>query len=307
MKVLIATDKPFAKVAVDGIRSIIEKAGYELALLEGYTEKSQLIDAVKDVDAMIIRSDKATAEVIDAAKNLKIIVRAGAGFDNIDLAACTERNIVAMNTPGQNSNAVAELVISLMIFGARNMYNGTSGKEIHGKKLGVHAYGNIGRIVARYAKGFGMDVYAFDPFVTDKSIFANDGVKEVSSMEELYSTCDYVSLHIPATAQTTNSINFELLSKMPKGAVLINSARKEVICEQGLAKLMEERQDFKYLTDIKPSNHAELMEKYPARYFASPVKIGAQTSEANINAGLASANQIVAFFKSGDKKFQVNK
>lgn len=307
MKVLIATDKPFAKIAVDGIRNIIESAGYELALLEGYTEKTQLLEAVKDVDAMIIRSDKATAEVIEAAKNLKVIVRAGAGFDNIDLEACTARGIVAMNTPGQNSNAVAELVLSLMIFSARNMFNGTSGKEIHGKKIGVHAYGNIGRIVARYAKGFGMEVYAFDPFVADKTIFTADGVTEVSSVEELYSTCDYVSLHIPATPKTVKSINYELLSKMPKGATLVNTARKEVICEEGLAKLMEERADFKYVTDIKPSIHAELIEKYPSRYFATPVKSGAQTSEANINAGLASANQIVAFFKEGNKCFQVNK
>ena len=307
MKVLIATDKPFAKVAVDGIRNIIEGAGYELVLLESYTEKSQLLEAVKDVDAMIIRSDKATAEVIEAAKNLKVIVRAGAGYDNIDLEACTARGIVAMNTPGQNSNAVAELVLALMIYSARNMFNGTSGKEIHGKKIGVHAYGNIGRIVARYAKGFGMEVYAFDPFVADKSIFANDGVTEVASVEELYSTCDYVSLHIPATPKTVKSINFELLSTMPKGATLINTARKEVICEEGMLKMMAERADFKYITDIMPSAHAELLEKYPTRYFASPKKMGAQTSEANVNAGLASGNQIVALFKDGDKRYQVNK
>ena len=307
MKVLIATDKPFAKIAVDGIRNIIEGAGYELVLLEGYTEKAQLIEAVSDVDAMIIRSDKATAEVIEAAKNLKVIVRAGAGYDNIDLEACTARGIVAMNTPGQNSNAVAELVLAMMIYSARNMFNGTSGKEIHGKKIGVHAYGNVGRIVARYAKGFGMEVYAFDPFVADKSIFANDGVTEVTSVEELYSTCDYVSLHIPATPKTVKSINFELLSKMPKGATLINTARKEVICEEGMVKMMAERADFKYITDIMPSVHAELLEKYPTRYFASPKKMGAQTSEANVNAGLASGNQIVALFKDGDKRYQVNK
>ena len=307
MKVLIATDKPFAKIAVDGIRNIIEGAGYELVLLESYTEKSQLLEAVKDVDAMIIRSDKATAEVIEAAKNLKVIVRAGAGYDNIDLEACTARGIVAMNTPGQNSNAVAELVLALMIYSARNMFNGTAGKEIHGKKIGVHAYGNIGRIVARYAKGFGMEVYAFDPFVADKSIFANDGVTEVTSVEELYSTCDYVSLHIPATPKTVKSINFELLSTMPKGATLINTARKEVICEEGMLKMMAERADFKYITDIMPGAHAELLEKYPTRYFASPKKMGAQTSEANVNAGLASGNQIVALFKDGDKRYQVNK
>lgn len=306
MKVLIATDKPFAKKAVDGIRQIVEGAGFELALLEGYTENAQLLEAVADVDAMIIRSDKATAEVIDAAKNLKIIVRAGAGYDNIDLAACSARGIVAMNTPGQNSNAVAELVISLMIFGARNMFNGTSGTEIHGKKLGIHAYGNIGRIVARYAKGFGMEVYAFDPYVADKSLFSSLGVTEVDSAEELYSTCDYVSLHIPATAETKNSINLELLSKMPKGATLVNTARKEVICEAGLEKMLEGG-NFKYITDIMPSSNSELAAKYPKQYFSTPKKLGAQTSEANINAGLASANQIVAFLKNGDTTFQVNK
>lgn len=306
MKVLIATDKPFAKIAVDGIRSIVEGAGFELALLEGYTENAQLLEAVADVDAMIIRSDKATAEVIDAAKNLKIIVRAGAGFDNIDLAACTARGIVAMNTPGQNSNAVAELVISLMIFGARNMFNGTAGTEIAGKKLGIHAYGNIGRIVARYAKGFGMEVYAFDPYVADKSLFSALGVIEVDSVEELYSTCDYVSLHIPATPETKNSINLELLSKMPKGATLVNTARKEVICEAGIEKMLEGG-NFKYITDIMPSSHSELAAKYPKQYFSTPKKLGAQTSEANINAGLASANQIISFLKDGDKTYQVNK
>lgn len=307
MKVLIATDKPFAKVAVDGIKSIVDAAGYELVLLEGYTENSQLLAAVKDVDAMIIRSDKATKEVVDAAKNLKIIVRAGAGYDNIDLAACTANGVVAMNTPGQNSNAVAELVLAMMIYGARNMFNGTSGKEIAGKKLGVHAYGNVGRIVAKYAKGFGMDVYAFDPFVSDKSIFAKDGVKELTSVEELYKTCDYVSLHIPATPSTVNSINFDLLNKMPKGATLINTARKEVVNEADMAKLLETRTDFKYLSDVMPSNHAELIEKYSARYYSTPKKMGAQTSEANVNAGIAAAEQIVAFFKTGDKKYQVNK
>ncbi len=307
MKVLIATSKPFAKVAVDGIKDIFAKAGYEVALLENYKEQAELVAAAADCDAMIIRSDKATEEVIKAAKNLKVIVRAGAGYDNIDLAACTANGVVAMNTPGQNSNAVAELVIAMMIYGARNMFNGTSGKEVHGKKLGVHAYGNVGKLVARYAKGLGMEVCAFDPFITDAKVFEADGVKQITNLEELYSTCDYVSLHIPAVPATIKSINYDLLSKMPKGATLLNSARKEVIDEAGLAKLMEDRQDFKYVCDVMPDIHAELNEKYPARYFSTPKKMGAQTSEANVNAGLAAANQIVDFFVTGNKKFQVNK
>ena len=305
-KVLVATDKPFAKVAVDGIRQIVEKAGYELKLLEKYTEHSDFIKAVADVDAVIIRSDLANRSVIDAGKNLKIIVRAGAGYDNIDLAAATEHKVVAMNTPGQNSNAVAELALGMMVFMARNSFNGTSGSELRGKTLGIHAYGNVGRYVATIAKGFGMEVYAFDPYVASDAI-AKDGVKPVASVEELYSKCQYISLHIPANAQTKKSIGFDLLSKMPKGATLVNTARKEVIDEEGLLKIFAERPDFKYLSDIEPENKAEIEANYAGRYFFTPKKMGAQTSEANINAGLAAANQIVDFLERGVTTYQVNK
>jgi len=305
MKILIATDKPFAKVAVDGIRKEIETAGFELVLLEKYTEKQQLLDAVADVNAVIIRSDIIDAEVIGAAKNLKIIVRAGAGFDNVDLAAATKAGICVMNTPGQNSNAVAELVFGLLIYAVRNFYNGSSGTELKDKKLGIHAYGNVGRNVARIAKGFGMEVYAFDAYAPAEFI-ENDGVKALNSAEELYALCDVVSLHIPATAETKKSINYALLDKMPKGAVLVNTARKEVIDEAEMVKFMDARTDFKYLTDILPDNHAEMQEKFPTRYFATPKKIGAQTAEANTNAGIAAAKQIVGFLVNGEEKFRVN-
>lgn len=303
-KVLIATDKPFAPVAVNGIREIVEAQGYQLVLLEKYTSQDELIAAVADVDAMIIRSDKATQEVIDAAKNLKVIVRAGAGYDNIDLNACTAKGIVAMNTPGQNSNAVAELALGLMVYMARNYYNGKSGVELKGKKIGVHAYGNVGQNVGRIARGFGMEVYAFDPYMTDEQIKAA-GATPLHSAEELYSTCQYISLHIPATAETKKSINYDLLKTMPKGAVLVNTARKEVIDEEGLSKLMEERSDFHYITDIAPD--CDCFQKFEGRFYATPKKMGAQTEEANVNAGLAAARQIVDFFEKGDKKFQVNK
>ncbi|WP_315283670.1 NAD(P)-dependent oxidoreductase [Prevotella pallens] len=305
MKVLIATEKPFAAAAVEGIRKEIEGAGHELALLEKYTEKAQLLDAVKDVDALIIRSDKATAEVFDAAKNLKIVVRAGAGYDNIDLAAATAHNVVAENTPGQNSNAVAELVLGLLVYGARNFYNGKSGSELMGKKLGILAFGNVGRNVARIAKGFNMDVYAYDAFCPKEVIEAAD-VKAVDNQEDLFETCDIVSLHIPATPETKQSINYALVNKMSKGATLINTARKEVINEPELIKLMAEREDLKFITDIKPDADAEFA-KFEGRYFSTPKKMGAQTAEANINAGIAAAKQINAFFANGDTKFQVNK
>ena len=305
MKVLIATDKPFAKVAVDGIRKEIEAAGFELALLEKYTEKAQLLDAVKDANAIIIRSDIIDAEVLDAAKELKIVVRAGAGYDNVDLAAATAHNVCVMNTPGQNSNAVAELALGMMVYAVRNFYNGTSGTELMGKKLGIHAYGNVGRNVARVAKGFGMEVYAFDPFMTDEQIKAA-GATPLHSAEEMYAMCDYVSLHIPATEKTKKSINYELLNRMPKGAVLINTARKEVINEEELVKLMADRPDFKYISDIAPDNAAEYAQ-FEGRYFFTPKKMGAQTEEANVNAGLAAARQIVAFLEHGDAKFKVNK
>ena len=306
MKVLIATEKPFAKVAVDGIREVVEKAGYTLALLEKYTDKQQLLDAVADADAIIIRSDIVDNEVLDAAKQLKIVVRAGAGFDNIDLAAATAHGVVAMNTPGQNSNAVAELALGLMVMAVRNFYNGTSGTELKGKKLGIHAFGNVGRNVARIAKGFGMDIYAYDAFCPDEAMLKED-VTPLHSAEELYKTCNVVSLHIPATAETKNSINYALLSQMPKGALLVNTARKEVINEDELIQLMQDRADFKYVTDIMPAADMKFKTLFEGRYFATPKKMGAQTAEANINAGIAAANQIVDFFTTGNTCFQVNK
>ena len=306
MKILVATEKPFAADAVQKIKQVIDNAGFEFILFEKYTDKSQLLNAVKEANAIIIRSDEIDAEVLDAAKQLKIVVRAGAGYDNVDLNAATAHGVVVMNTPGQNANAVAELVFGLMVYAVRNMYDGNSGTELMGKKLGIHAYGNVGRNVARIAKGFGMDVYAYDAFVPAGAI-EKDGVKALASVDELYAKCQFVSLHIPATAETKNSINFALLEKMPKKAVLINTARKEVINEADLVKLMEARPDFKYLTDIMPSNDAELKAKFPQRYFTTPKKMGAQTSEANNNAGIAAANQIVDFFKTGNKTFQVNK
>ncbi len=304
-KVLIATEKPFSKVAVDGIRAVTDKAGYELALLEKYTEKAQLLDAVKDADALIVRSDKVDAEVIAAAKQLKIVVRAGAGFDNLDLQACTARNIVAMNTPGQNANSVAELVFGMLVYGVRNFFNGTSGTELLGKKLGILAFGNVGRNVARVAKGFGMQVYAYDAFCPKEAIEAA-GVAAVNSQEELFEQCDIVSLHIPATPETRQSINYDLVGKLKKGGILVNTARKEVIDEPGLLKLMEERTDLKYLTDIKPDMDAEFAEKVAGRYFSTPKKMGAQTAEANVNAGIAAANQIVGFLEQGIQKFKLN-
>jgi len=306
MKVLIATDKPFAKIAVDGIRKEIEAAGFELVLLEKYTEKQQLLDAVADANAIIIRSDIIDAEVIAAAKELKIVVRAGAGYDNVDLVAATNAGVTVMNTPGQNANAVAELVFGLLVYAVRNFYNGTSGTELLGKKLGIHAYGNVGRNVARIAKGFGMELYAFDAFCPAE-VIEKDGVKAVSSVEELYSVSDIVSLHIPATAETKKSINAALLGRMPKGAVLVNTARKEVIDEAQMLEFMTARPDFKYVTDIEPGNNAEMTEKLAGRYFTTPKKMGAQTSEANINAGIASAKQIVDFLTTGNQQFRVNK
>ncbi len=306
MKVLIATDKPFAKVAVDGIRKEIEAAGFELALLEKYTEKAQLLDAVKDANAIIIRSDIIDAEVLDAAKELKIVVRAGAGYDNVDLEAATAHQVCVMNTPGQNANAVAELALGMMVYAVRNFYNGTSGTELMGKKLGIHAYGNVGRNVARIARGFGMEIYAYDAFCP-KEVMKSEGVIVCDSADELYKACDVVSLHIPATAETKNSINYALLNGMPKGGLLVNTARKEVINEAEVLKLMADRPDFKYVTDIMPAAHAEFAEKFAGRYFATPKKMGAQTAEANINAGIAAAKQIVGFLKDGCEKFRVNK
>ena len=305
MKVLVATEKPFAAAAVNGIKAEIEGAGNELVLLEKYTEKAQLLDAVKDVDAMIIRSDKVDAEVLDAAKNLKIVVRAGAGYDNIDLAAATAHKVIAENTPGQNSNAVAELVFGLLVYAVRNFYNGKSGSELLGKKLGILAFGNVGRNVARIAKGFGMDVYAYDAYCP-KDVIEAAGVKAVDSQDALFEVSDIVSLHIPATPETTKSINYALVNKLPKGGILVNTARKEVINEEELLKLMAEREDLKYVSDIMPVADADF-QKFEGRYFSTPKKMGAQTAEANINAGIAAAKQTNAYFKDGCTKFQVNK
>lgn len=306
MKVLVATEKPFAKVAVDGIREVVEQAGYSLVLLEKYTEKQQLLDAVADADALIIRSDVVDAEVLDAAKQLKIVVRAGAGYDNIDLAAASSHGVVAMNTPGQNSNAVAELALGMMVYAVRNFYNGTSGSELKGKKLGIHAFGNVGRNVARIAQGFGMEVYAYDAFCPDEAMTAA-GVTPLHSAEELYSTCHIVSLHIPATPETKQSINHDLVNRMPKGGILVNTARKEVIHEDELIQLMQERSDLKYITDIMPAADMKFRTLFEGRYFATPKKMGAQTAEANINAGIAAAKQIVDFIENGNTRFQVNK
>ncbi|WP_308273671.1 NAD(P)-dependent oxidoreductase [Prevotella sp.] len=305
MKILVATEKPFAAAAVNGIKAEIEGAGNELALLEKYTDKQQLLDAVADADALIIRSDKVTPEVLDAAKQLKIVVRAGAGYDNVDCVYAKEKGVVVENTPGQNSNAVAELVFGLLVYGVRNFYNGKSGSELMGKKLGILAFGNVGRNVARIAKGFGMEVYAYDAFCPKEAIEAA-GVTAVDSQDALLENCDVVSLHIPATPETKQSINAALVGKMKKNAILINTARKEVINEPELLKLMEERTDIKYITDIMPDADADFR-KFEGRYFSTPKKMGAQTAEANINAGIAAAKQINAFFKDGCTKFQVNK
>ena len=305
MKVLVATEKPFASTAVNGIRKEIEGAGHELVLLEKYTDVQQLLDAVKDADAMIVRSDNVTPAVLDAAKQLKIVVRAGAGYDSIDTAYAKTKGVVIENTPGQNSNAVAELVFGLLVYAVRNFFNGKSGTELMGKKLGILAFGNVGRNVARVAKGFGMDVYAYDAYCTAEQI-ESDGVKAVSSPSALFELCDVVSLHIPATPETTKSINYELVNKLPKGGILVNTARKEVINEEELLKLMAERQDIKFITDIKPSAD-EQFAQFEGRYFSTPKKMGAQTSEANTNAGIAAAKQINAFFNEGCTKYQVNK
>jgi D-3-phosphoglycerate dehydrogenase len=305
-KVLVATDKPFAAIAVKGIRKVVEEAGFELVLLENYTSQDDFINAVADVDAIIIRSDKADKAVIEAGNKLKIIVRAGAGYDNIDLQAATIKGIVAMNTPGQNSNAVAELALGMMVYYARGFFNGKSGAELLGKKLGIHAYGFVGKNVARIAKGFGMEVFAFDPFLSRQDI-ERDGIKWVGTVEELYSTCHYVSLHIPANSLTKQSINFTLLSKMPSPACLVNTARAEVINESDLVKMFQERKDFAYLSDVEPINKSDIELDFKSRFYCTPKKMGAQTEEANVNAGIAAARQIVNFIKNGDKTFQVNK
>ena len=306
MKILVATQKPFAKAAVDGIRQIAEENGHTLALLEKYPGEAELLEAVADADALIVRSDKVTAAVVEAAKNLKIVVRAGAGFDNLDLAACTAHGVVAMNTPGQNSNAVAELAIGLMIFMARTQFTPATGSELQGKRLGVQAYGNVGRLVGQKASALGMEISALDPFLTDEQIVAG-GARPVHSLEELYASSDYLSIHIPALPSTIKSIGYDLIAKMPKGATLVNTARKEVMDEDGLFRALEERPDLKYVADVMPDNYDKLTKHFGHRVFATPKKMGAQTAEANVNAGLAAARQIVDFFATGNTKFQVNK
>lgn len=306
MKVLLATQKPFAATAVKGIREIVEAAGHELVLLEKYENQSDFVAAVSDVEAIIVRSDKVTAEVVEAAKKLKIVVRAGAGFDNLDLEACTKAGVVAMNTPGQNSNAVAELAIALMIFMARTQFTPATGSEVEGKTLGIQAFGNVGRLVGKKAAALGMKVKAIDPFLKPEQIVAG-GAEPAKDLAELYGTSDFVSIHIPATPETIGSIGYDLLMKMPKGATLVNTARKEVIDEAGLEKALEERPDLKYVADVAPDNLAVLQEKFGLRVFATPKKMGAQTSEANVNAGLAAARQIVDFFATGNTRFQLNK
>jgi len=305
-KILVATEKPFAKVAVEGMKKIIEDAGFKMALLENYSQKAELLKVAADADAIIIRSDIIDSDVIDVAKKLKIVVRAGAGYDNIDLAAAKAKGVVAMNTPGQNSNAVAELAVGMMVYAARNNFNGSSGTELKGKKLGLHAFGHVGKAVAVIAHGFGMEIYAFDPFVDKKTIEA-EGIHYLDNVSDLYKTCQYVSLHMPAKAETKKSINFELLSLMPKGATLINTARKEVIDEEGLLKMYAERPDFKYVSDVEPDCKGLIAEKFSGRFYFTPKKMGAQTSEANNNAGIAAARQIVNFFTKNDTTFQVNK
>ena len=307
MKVLIATEKPFAKAAVDGMVEILEGAGHTVVRLEKYTDKTQLLDAVADVDALIVRSDKITCDVLAAASNLKIVVRAGAGYDNVDCCDAKARGVVVMNTPGQNSNAVAELAIAMMIFMSRNCFTPGTGCEVKGKTLAIHAYGNVGRLVGCKGKALGMNVIAYDPFVADSSVFECDGVEKVDSVEELYRRADFLSLHIPATPQTKGSIGYELLTSMPKGATLVNTARKEVIDEAGLCKALSEREDLKYVSDVAPECCCQMNEQFGKRVFATPKKMGAETAEANINAGLAAARQIVDFFETGNTKFQVNR
>lgn len=305
MKVLVATEKPFAAVAVDGIRKVIEESGNEMVLLEKGS-KEDFINAVADVEGLIVRSDIVDATILDAAKNLKVIVRAGAGVDSIDLSGAKQRGICVMNTPGQNSNAVAELVFGMLIMMIRNNFNGTSGSELKGKKLGIHAYGQVGRNVARIAKGLGMEVSALDPFVKDEDMIA-DGIKPLHSVEELYKSNQYVSLHIPATSETKKSIGEKLIKLMPKNAVLINTARKEIIDEESLTIALKERTDVRYIADVKPDNAEAMKSEFADRVFFTPKKMGAQTAEANINAGIAAAKQSVAFLKDGWNKYQVNK
>src|SRR5690554_4766396 len=308
MKVLLATSKPFALQAVQGIQNVVETAGLEFEKIENYTEKSQLLDAVKDADALIVRSDKIDGEVMDAAKQLKLIIRAGAGYDNVNIQAATERGICVMNTPGQNANAVAELVMGMMIYIQRNKFDGSVGRELKNRRLGLYAFGNVAKKVARIARGFNMPVYAFSPTLTHDDLRKEGeyGVITAYSNRELFENSDIVSLHMPLLEDTRNCIDYKLLAYMPKDGLLINTARKEHIVEDDLIRIMEERPAFQYVTDIKPDKHEIFLEKFPNRYFATPKKSGAQTTEANRNAGIAAAHQAVMFLKSGDDKYRVN-
>ncbi len=305
-KILVATEKPFAKPAVDGIAEVLDQAGYEMALLENYKDAGELVKAAADADAMIVRSDLITKDVISAAVNMKIVVRAGAGYDNIDLAAASDSDVAVMNSPGQNSNAVAELALGMMVYVARNQFNGTPGTELKGKRLGIYACGNVGKHIARIAGGFEMEVYGFDPFV-DKSVLEDAGIKSIDSAGELFGVCHYISLNIPANQDTIKSVNYKLLEKMPRPATLLNTARKEIVDEEALLKIFAERPDFKYISDIAPDCSNEIAERFPGRFFFTPKKMGAQTAEANINAGIAAARQIVNFFENDDRTFQVNR
>ena len=306
MEILIATEKPFAPVAIRQIRKVADTAGFKIKLLENYKDISELLSAITDADALIVRSDLVTSRVLDAAKKLRIVVRAGAGYDNLDLQACSARNIVAMNTPGQNSNAVAELAFGMMLYQARGGFEGKSGTELRGKTLGLHAFGNVSKYMAEIARGFGMSVYAFDPYVSD-DILTGSGVKPCKSTEDLYSGCQYVSLHMPANDKTNKSVGYDLLRRMPEDAILVNTARKEIIDEEGLLRIFSERSDFRYLSDVEPDSRTIFEEKYAGRYIFTAKKMGAQTEEANINAGVAAARQIVDFFKTGSEKFRLNK
>jgi D-3-phosphoglycerate dehydrogenase len=306
MKLLVATGKPFSPVAVKQIREVAEAAGYDLVFLEYYTGKSQLLDAVSDADALIVRSDKVTAEVLDAAKQLKIVVRAGAGSDNLDLQSCTAHNVVAMNTPGQNANAVAELVFELLLYQIRGGFSGKTGTELRGKTIGLHGFGNVGKYVADVARGFGMDIYAYDPFVSER-VMKNNNARQITSIDDIYSKCQYVSIHIPLNEKTMKLVGYKLLKKMPQNGVLVNTARKEVIDEAGLLKIFEERNDLCYLSDIEPDCKSVFKEKYKGRYIFTAKKMGAQTEEANINAGVAAARQIVDYFTKGIEKYRLNK
>jgi D-3-phosphoglycerate dehydrogenase len=306
MKILIATEKPFVPLAIKQIREVTEAAGFKLALLESYKDNSQLLEAVSDADALIVRSDKVTTEVLDSAKHLKIVVRAGSGYDNIDLASCTAHNVVAMNTPGQNSNAVAELAFELMLYQIRGGFSGKSGTELRGKTIGLHAFGNVGKYVADIARGFGMDIYAYDPFVSER-VMKNNGAKQVINVQELYLKCQYISVHMPSNEITRKSIGYDLLKRMPQNAVLVNTARKEVIDEEGLLKIFEERPDISYLSDIEPDCKAAFEQKYNGRYIFTAKKMGAQTEESNINAAVAAARQIIDYFKNGKEKYRINR